>query len=95
MIISRPSDRKWSSTGVATEFVKLTQTEELGDVGSREEGAEEEEVVATSSSWPRQGILKNNLKLNIKDSDLFRLRYFYKIPKSVEIRAPSLHERVD
>ena len=36
-----------------------------------------------------------NPKLTVKEDDLGKLRYTYKIPKFVEIRTLEAHERVD
>ena len=47
-----------------------------------------------SSHWG-EGILIYNPRSKIKESDLGKIRYFYNIPKSLEILAPEAHKRVD
>ena len=57
-------------------MVEPTQTKELGDVGTGELGVEQEEMEATFSSQPGEGILKNNPKSRVKVYDLYTLRYY-------------------
>lgn len=73
------------------------ETKDLGSFESHgnfqaEEGVDE---VMSSTSQPSEGILVANPRLKIKEKDLGKLRYLYKIPKSMEICAPEAHERVD
>ena len=49
----------------------------------------------SSASHPGEGILLANPRLTVKDDDLGKFRYTYKIPKSMEILTPEVHERVD
>ena len=60
--------------------------EDLGSVSSRGGGHGEVERgnEATLLSHSGEGILINNHRSKIKEEDLGKLKYFYKIPKSVE-----------
>ena len=49
----------------------------------------------SSSSHPGEGILLSNPRSKVTENDLGKLRYMFKITKSMEIRAPEAHERVD
>ena len=42
-----------------------------------------------------EGILLMNQSLKVIGNDLGKLRYLYKIPKSIEFCAPEVHKRVD
>ena len=46
------------------------------------------------SSYPGEGILLSNPKSKVKEEDLGKLRYLFKIPKSMEIHAPEVYEQV-
>ena len=49
----------------------------------------------SSASYPGEGIFLENPRSSVKEGDLSKLRYMYKIPASVEVCAPEAHERVD
>ena len=49
----------------------------------------------SSVSHLGEGILLKNLRLKVTEDELKKLRYLYKFPKGMEIRAPEAHERVD
>ena len=89
--VVRLSDLVGLSDGVGSSGTQLaaekTETDDLGYVESIGEG---QDVVmqgakATSSSYPGEGILINSTHSKSKEVDLGKLRYFYKIPKSVDI----------
>ena len=46
-------------------------------------------------SHPSEGILLKNPKSKVISDKVKLLRYMFKIPLSVEIRAPETHERID
>ena len=76
--------------------VKDVEIKDLGLVESRKDDQlVEQGEEASSSSHPGEGILLNNSWYSVSEVDLGKLRYWFKIPKSMEIRAPKAHERVD
>ena len=100
ILVEQLSDRAGSSAGAgpseALLATKEVETKELGSVKLRDE----RQTVdlgedATLLNHPGEGILINNPCSKIKEADLGKIRYLYKIPKLVEIIAPKDHKRVD
>ncbi len=50
---------------------------------------------ALSLIHPGKGILLNNPRSSVRNKDLRKLRYLYKVPGFVEIHAPEAYEWVD
>ena len=53
------------------------------------------EVKSDAGSHPGVGMLLKNPRSSVKTEDIKLWRYLYGIPLSVEIRVPTMHERVD
>ena len=71
------------------------KTEDLGLVELRGKGQlVEHDKEACSWSHPSEGILIKKPRSKIVETDIGRVRYFYKFPQSVEIRALEAYERV-
>ena len=71
------------------------ETEDLGSVKPRGTSEAEANVEVSSASHPGEGILVSNPRSKVVVDELRKIRYLYKIPKSVEIRAPKAHEMVN
>ena len=46
-------------------------------------------------SCPGEGVLLKNPRSKVTKDEFNKLRYFYKIPQSVEVRAPEAYEKID
>ena len=47
------------------------------------------------ASHQGEGMLLDNPRSSVMEGDLVKLRYIYKIPTSIEVRAQEAHEMVD
>ena len=72
------------------------EIEDLGSFGSyRDCEVVEVSEEVSSASHPGEGILLVNPRSIVTEDDLGKLRYLYKIPKSVDFHALEAHDRVD
>ena len=92
---ARPSIQQVGEEEVDSDEIEVVCSEDL-DVVKLEgtHGATDVEPMV-EERHPREGILLKNPRLKVTEKESRKLRYLYKIPQSVEIRAPKAHERVD
>ena len=90
-----PSGRQIGKEEVDSKEIEVVYPEEPRIVEPERTQGEIGAKPVFKESHPREGILLKNPRSKVTNDELGKLRYFFKIPQSVEIRALEAHERID